>query len=120
MSYTTKKFLVAALIIFTTILLVGISYYFYATAIQTAQGKDDISIEINDVQTANDFSDMAKQADLIVLGHYKSHHSTMNLARDPNDVNKESQEEFIGAKIFRFHITEILKGKTEAKNIKIA
>lgn len=120
MSYTMKKLIVALLLLFTTILLVGISFYFYKTADNIAQGKDEITIELEDVKTGTDLSDMVKQADMIVLGSYKSHHSTINMARDPEAMNKESTDKYIAGKVFRFKVKENLKGQLDEEMIKIA
>lgn len=116
MSKTFKKAIVIVIIIFTCFLLAGISIYFYITLNQTEKNE---AMEISDIETASNLKNMVKSADVIVVGQYKGLYSTINLARDEQDRSKESTEEYLGGKVYSFHVDQTLKGELKDNSIHI-
>src|SRR5699024_9394145 len=96
-----KRTIIVFIICFTILLLTGISYYFYNTLQQTAKNE---TFHLSEIETAENFIEMIEKADVIVIGQYEGLNSTVNLIREDEDETKESTEEYLGGKIYNFHI----------------
>src|SRR5699024_12184397 len=102
---------------FRSLLLTGIAVYFYNTLQQTAKNE---TFHLSEIETAENFTEMIEKADVIVIGQYEGLNSTVNLIREDEDETKESTEEYVGGKIYNFHIDKTLKGKVEEDSIHLA
>ena len=111
------KKIIVVLIGFTIILLTGVTIYFYKTLSQTEKNE---AFHLSEIETAENFTEMIEKADVIVIGQYEGLNSTVNLIREDEDETKESTEEYLGGKIYNFHIDKTLKGKVEEDSILLA
>src|SRR5699024_4576950 len=109
-----KRTIIVFIICFTILLLTGIAVYFYNTLQQTAKNE---TFHLSEIETAENFTEMIEKADVIVIGQYEGLNSTVNLIREDE---KESTEEYLGGKIYNFHIDKTLKGKVEEDSILLA
>lgn len=112
-----KRIIIVFIICFTILLLTGIAFYFYNTLQQTEKNE---SFHLSEIKTAKNLSEMIEEADVIVIGQYEGLNSTVNLIREEEDETKESTEEYLGGKIYNFHIDETLKGEVEEDSILLA
>lgn len=116
LSKIVKRIVVIVLIGFTILLLAGISFYFYNTLNGTDKNEP---FHLSEVETADNLDQMVEAADLIVVGQYKGLYSTVNMIRGNQNETKESTEEYLGGKVYNFHINRILKGNVEDDTIHI-
>ena len=116
-SKVLKRTIIVFIICFTILLLTGIAVYFYNTLQQTAKNE---TFHLSEIETAENFTEMIEKADVIVIGQYEGLNSTVNLIREDEDETKESTEEYLGGKIYNFHIDKTLKGKVEEDSILLA
>lgn len=116
-SKVLKRTIIVFIICFTILLLTGIAFYFYNTLQQTAKNE---TFHLSEIETAENFTEMIEKADVIVIGQYEGLNSTVNLIREDEDETKESTEEYLGGKIYNFHIDKTLKGKVEEDSILLA
>lgn len=118
----SKKGLVAISLLLI-ILAVGITSFKFIDKNKNTESLESATEKINityDYKTAEDLTDMVHESDYIVLGVYEKFDSTWNLARNPDDLSKESEEEYIEGKIYNFKVEEVLSGDIKAKNIQIS
>lgn len=114
-----------SVIIATAIILCGIIIAMYFSNVNNteavpAHNGPSAIVVANDMLTATNLSDMVDNSDLVVLGTYEEFDSTWNLARNPNDISKASDEEYIEGKVYNFNIEEVLMGDIEESKIKIS
>lgn len=117
MSQTVKRLIIAFIILFTICLLIGVAIYFYNTLAKTEP--NDNNLHLSEIHTANNLEEMVEASEYIVIGSYEGLHSTINLARDENDISKESADQYMGGKVYRFKIDEILKGENLSDTVKV-
>ncbi|MBE6730788.1 MAG: cardiolipin synthase [Ruminococcaceae bacterium] len=54
--------------------------------------------------------EMAEMADFVVIGKYEKLEKTWNMRRDINDVTKESETDYVEGRLYRFTVSEVVKG----------
>lgn len=54
--------------------------------------------------------EMAEMADFVVIGKYEKLEKTWNMRRDINDVTKESETDYVEGRLYRFAVSEVVKG----------
>lgn len=117
----SKKSLVAISLFLIILIGVGVTTFKFIDKNTESLKSTTENINISyDYKTAQNFTDMVRESDFIVLGVYEGFDSTWNLARDPEDLSKESKEEYIEGKIYNFKVEEVLSGDIKAENIKIS
>ena len=60
---------------------------------------------------------MSEMADYVVIGKYEKLDKTWNMSRDINDVTKESETNYVEGRLYKFTVTEVLKGGFIKNNI---
>lgn len=106
----------AFIILVLTIIIIAIMLILQRTTSNPAQRNLDITY---DYPIAEDLSTMTEQSDFIVIGQYTAKLGTWNMARDPNDLSKESSEESVTGQLYRFEIDTVLKGNVNSRQIQI-
>lgn len=121
------------LTVLSTFIIIGGSIYLYennnqnnekntasakANSIQNQDQKKNLLVS-HDFNVTSDLSDMVEQSDVIVLGTYKSFDSSWNMARDPQDLNKEATDHYIEGKLYNFSVDEVLAGNLQTNEIRV-
>ena len=76
------------------------------------------SISLNfDYSLSSDISQMSKASDYIVIGKYVELEKVWNMRRDINDIKKESTTDYVEGKLYKFTISDVVKGSITERNI---
>ena len=62
---------------------------------------------------------MVKEADVVAIGNYDGFDSTWNMARNPQDISQEDQENYVEGHLYNFNVKEVLKGDPLQGRMKI-
>jgi hypothetical protein len=73
----------------------------------------------NDVLIYENIEDMAKNADLVVVGYFNELVDTINMLRDPYNVLLESPYEYAEGRIYDFLIDEVIAGEIDDNKISV-
>lgn len=121
------------IIILSTFIIIGGSAYFYknnnqnnreiaasvkANSIQNHDQNKNLLVS-HDFMLTSELTNMVEQSDVIVLGTYKNFDSSWNMARDPDDLNKEATDHYIEGKLYNFTVDEVLAGDLQTKEIRV-
>jgi hypothetical protein len=121
------------LMILSTFILIGSSAYLYEknnqnnekisastkeNSLQKQVQKKNLLVS-HDFKTTSDLSNMVEQSDVVVLGSYNSFDSSWNMARNPDDLNKEATDHHIEGRLYNFTVDEVLKGDLHTKDIRV-
>ena len=110
---TNKKSLstiLAAVIIITAI--IGVLF------LSSNNTSPDYSLNINyDHPVSLSATAMSDTADYIVIGKYEKLERTWNMRRDINDITKEATDDYVEGRLYKFTITEVVKGNIEETEI---
>ena len=70
-----------------------------------------------DYPVAMSLSEMSDSAELVVVGKYTGMDSTWNMARNPDNVAEEDEENYTEGRLYNFSISELWKGKVDTDSI---
>jgi hypothetical protein len=102
-----------------TIAVLGINIFGFANDSETnfSQG-----LTVNggqDYPTTSELEEMVQEADVVLIGEYKDLDHTWNMARDPDDFQKEDTENYVEGHIYNFKVDEILKGESVLESLQV-
>ncbi len=116
MTITKKRLFVALAAILAIAIAAGAVWYF----VQSDE-KEVIKRGISmDIAMTDSLEGMIEPANFIVIGHYEELDSTVNLARNSNDISQEDSDIYIEGRIFRFKVDEVLKGELSRDTILVS
>ncbi|UYX53654.1 hypothetical protein M3Y14_05785 [Bacillus thuringiensis] len=72
-----------------------------------------------DFPSTSRLEDMVKEADVVAIGNYDGLDSTWNMARNPQDISQEDQENYVEGHLYNFNVKEVLKGDPLQDRMKI-
>ena len=107
-----RKYIFAATLGFIIFCSVAVFVYF-------SEKEVDLLISI-DMPMPTDCAGMYNVADYVVVGRYGSMTGTMNASRDPQDISKESEDEYFENRIYEFFPCAVVKGNVDAERISIS
>ncbi|PAE15440.1 hypothetical protein CHH91_14085 [Virgibacillus sp. 7505] len=80
--------------------------------------ENELLVISNDFDSTSSLNDMVESSDLVVVGKYTNFDSTWNMARDPENPEEESTEDYVEGKLYDFKVEQTLKGDSQ-ENIRI-
>lgn len=102
-----KRYITSLMIIILVFALVGCG--------QSDNPAENLVVKTTyDYPVAMDIHSIIHESDVIVVGKYVKFHSSWNMARDPNDINKEDPNLYVEGKVFEFQVDQYLYGKGDS------
>ncbi|QQN84759.1 cardiolipin synthase [Bacillus toyonensis] len=90
----------------------GYSIYF-------GEVEDKTILITKDFPSTSRLEDMVKEADVVAIGNYDGFDSIWNMARNPQDISQEDQENYVEGHLYNFNVKEVLKGDPLQDRMKI-
>ncbi|HDR7686514.1 cardiolipin synthase [Bacillus toyonensis] len=90
----------------------GYSIYF-------GEVEDKTILITKDFPSTSRLEDMVKEADVVAIGNYDGFDSIWNMARNPQDISQEDQENYVEGHLYNFNVKEVLKGDPLQNRMKI-
>ena len=78
----------------------------------------DMRIELDfDREFSADLTKMSDTSNYVVIGKYEKLERTWNMRHDLNDITKEAADDYVEGRLYKFTITEVVKGDIEETEI---
>lgn len=106
-----------------------VSVFFYTNGFGTLQEKNkskedrfevvDVDI-INEREIYENIEQMARESELVVVGHFEEKIDELNLYRDATNIVNESKDEYAEAYVYPFVVDDIIAGTIDEETLHVA
>lgn len=108
-----KKIVKLFIILFTVFSITGC----LRIRLEENNNQTEVVILSKDFPSTSDLSRMVDESDIVVVGEYTNESTQWNMSRNPINLLEEDTENYTKGILFRFNVSEGIKGDNESKEI---